>query len=197
MRRAELEIPLFPLRTVLFPGGALPLRVFEQRYLGLVGECMREGYGFGVCLIQAGEEVGAPAEVYEIGTLAEIVDWNSGEDGILQITALGRRRFRVLARRTDERGLVRARVSLLAEAGSTALPQRYRPLAELLRLLIERIEGPYADIPRHFQDAVWVGGRLFELLPLPNEEKYRYLTVDDPLERLRGLLRSLLHHGLV
>lgn len=197
MTSSEVEIPLFPLQTVLFPGGPLPLRVFERRYVDMVSECMRGGYGFGVCLIREGGEVGEAADVCEVGTLAEIFDWDQGEDGILQIIAMGQRRFRVLSRWLQADQLSRAQVRFLNDPGPSTLPQEYRSLAKLLRELIKRVGAPYSEVSTHYDDAVWVGGRLFELLPLPGSEKQQYLAIDDPMERLHGLLRTMLRRGMI
>ena len=82
-------IPLFPLNTVLFPDGLLPLRIFEPRYVDMISECLKSGTGFGVCLISDGQETGQAASIYEIGTLANIVDFQTEEDGLLGITVLG------------------------------------------------------------------------------------------------------------
>src|SRR5215472_14441288 len=98
------ELALFPLNTVLFPGGALPLRIFETRYLDMVSRCLKEGQGFGVCLIREGAETGA-AKIHMAGTLAEIGDWSRGEDSLLHILVRGTRRFRVSALRQQPDGL--------------------------------------------------------------------------------------------
>jgi Lon protease-like protein len=89
-----LEIPLFPLRTVLFPDGPLPLRIFESRYIDMVGQCMKNESPFGVLLIMEGQETGL-ATTHEVGTLANITDWYQGSDGLLGVTAVGGQRFRL------------------------------------------------------------------------------------------------------
>ena len=91
----QIQIPLFPLGTVLFPGGPLPLRIFEPRYLDMVSDCLRNDKAFGVCLIKDGREVGEPAQPFDVGTMAKIVDWDRTDDGLLAITALGTSRFRI------------------------------------------------------------------------------------------------------
>jgi len=91
-----VQIPLFPLNTVLFPGGPLPLRIFEARYVDMVSSCLKEDSPFGVLLIRDGGETGN-ATTHEIGTLARIVDWYQGSDGLLGVTAVGEQRFRLLS----------------------------------------------------------------------------------------------------
>ena len=109
------ELPLFPLRTVLFPGGFLPLRIFEPRYVGLVRDCMRDGHGFGVTPIRHGGEAGAPAEPHPLGTLAEIVDFEQGQDGLLHIACRGTQRFRLLGHSVTREGLLRGQIELFDE----------------------------------------------------------------------------------
>ena len=109
------DLALFPLGAVLFPGGRLPLRIFEARYMDMAKACLRDGVPFGVCLIREGTEVGAPATPFEVGTLARISEWDMQQLGLLQIVATGGARFRILERRTQPDGLQRARVELLAE----------------------------------------------------------------------------------
>ena len=100
-----MEVPLFPLRTVLFPGGPLPLRIFEQRYLDMISSCLKRDEPFGVVLIRSGSEVGS-AEVYDSGTLARITDWYQGSDGLLGITATGTDRFRIRSSSRQPDGLL-------------------------------------------------------------------------------------------
>src|SRR5258706_3015917 len=111
-RGREIEdLPLFPLNTVLFPGGRLPLRVSEQRYMGMAKTCLKDGTPFGVCLIREGSEVGKPAVPAGVGTLARITDWDMPQLGLLQVVARGEGRFRILERRVERDGLARARVA--------------------------------------------------------------------------------------
>ena len=84
-----MQVPLFPLNTVLFPGGPLPLRIFEARYVDMISHCLKENASFGVLLIREGQEAGTPASTFEVGTLARIVDWYQGSDGLLGVTAIG------------------------------------------------------------------------------------------------------------
>ncbi|WP_455218077.1 LON peptidase substrate-binding domain-containing protein, partial [Kaarinaea lacus] len=94
---STLTIPIFPLHAVLFPGGTLPLRIFEPRYLEMVSTCMKENKGFGVCLIREGSEVGKAANTYDTGTLSEICYFNQQSDGLLGITAKGVQRFKIVS----------------------------------------------------------------------------------------------------
>lgn len=181
------EIPLFPLNTVLFPGGPLPLRIFETRYTDMVRRCMREDSGFGVVLIRAGGEVGDVASTAAIGTLARIVDFYPLPDRLLGITCRGDRRFRVLRRWKEPGGLNMAEVEWLAGAPAVALPEEYRHLAELLRRVLPELGEIYQSVERRFDDADWVGCRLVEILPISLGDKQACLELDDPLARLARL----------
>ncbi len=186
-----LDLPLFPLHTVLFPGGPLPLRIFEPRYLDMVSRCLREDRGIGVVLIREGSETGPAPEVHDLGTLGRIHYWNRRDDGLLGVTLVGDRRFRILDSTVQPDQLVCARVELLPPERTRALPRRYQPLAGLLRDVMRELEPPWTTLPQHYEDAGWVSGRLAELLPIPLDMKQALLALDDPLLRLDGLQRML------
>ena len=115
-----MQVPLFPLNTVLFPGGPLPLRIFEPRYLDMLSRCMKADAPFGVVLIREGGEVG-PATTREVGTLATVTDWYKGSDGILGVTAVGTQRFRLLSAERLADGLNVGDVEILPELPSQPL----------------------------------------------------------------------------
>jgi Lon protease-like protein len=186
------DIPLFPLSTVLFPGGPLSLRIFEPRYLEMVRDCARNDACFGVCLILEGSEVGAPALPAAVGTLARITDFYSHPDGVLGITVEGGARFRVLRSRVRDNGLVHGQVRCWPDEAPTEVPPEFGLLSTILERLIEQAGGPWREAPRErYDDAGWVSFRLAELLPLLAYERQRLLESTDPLERLR-LLRDAL-----
>lgn len=182
-----VEIPLFPLGTVLFPGGPLPLRIFEARYIDLVRRCLREGSGFGVVLIREGAESGGPATTFDVGTYARIVDFSQQPDGLLGIRAAGQKRFRILARRRARDGLNLADVEWLPEERVQPLPAEFAELGPALDAILTQVGEPYASLERHADDAGWVSARLAEILPIPTGHKQHCLELDDPVERLRFL----------
>lgn len=186
-----MRIPLFPLNTVLFPEGSLSLRIFEPRYLSMVGQCLREDAPFGVCLIASGREVGAPAVPERVGTLARIVDWEGQPGGLLGITARGEQRFLLERTETGPQQLLLGDVNLLEEPAACAVAAEFEPLTELLRRILGQLGGPYAALTPRYEDAHWVGCRLAEILPLPLRLKQRLLELDDPLERLRRIAESM------
>lgn len=186
------DVPLFPLDTVLFPGGGISLRIFEPRYLDMVRDCARANSPFGVCLILAGAEVGEAATPAAIGTLAHIVDFSTTPEGLLGIRAQGGRRFRLARSRVRDSGLAHGEVELWPDETRTELPVEFQLLATILERLLDKAGGPHANAARaNFDDASWVGFRLAELLPLDNRERQRLLQTVDPLERLAQLMHTL------
>ena len=181
------ETPVFALNTVLYPGGPLALRIFEPRYVDMVSDRLRRDAPFIVALIRDGSEVGGGAVTRSVGTLARIVDWNRGDDGLLGITALGGRRVQVLATETRPDGLCVATARMLAEEPASAVPGDHRRLVTLLRGLLDQLESTYRHVTPRYDDASWVGYRLSELLPMPLARKQHFLEMEEPLARLRDL----------
>lgn len=189
---ALIDIPLFPLNTVLFPGGPLNLRIFERRYLDLVRECACRGSGFGVCLILHGGESGKTAVPAAVGTLARIVDFGTLPDGLLGISAEGGERFRVDRSRVRDNGLAHGIVRFWPDEPTLALPPEFGLLATILERLLEQPGSAFAKADRrYFDDASWVSFRLAETLPLENRERQHLLQITDPLERLEQLMYFL------
>lgn len=181
------ELPLFPLNTVLFPGGPLPLRIFEPRYVDMVRYCMREGAPFGVVLIRVGAEAGAVTSTADIGTSARIVDFFQMPDGLLGIRCAGDRKFKVTQQRVQTDGLHMGTVEWQPVEKAVDLPSQYSHLGLLLRKVLPELGEIYQSVPKHFDDAGWVSARLAEILPINLAEKQMCLELDDPLERLARL----------
>jgi len=181
---SALELPVFPLKTVIFPQGVLPLRIFEPRYMDMVGQCMREEMGFAVCLLSHGGEAGAPAGFCAVGTECVIADWDALPNGLLGITAQGRRKLRVERHEIHNGGLIVGSARVLDAEPEVPMPGALRPLCDLLGRLLDELGSPYSDLPRDYEDAGWVGGRLVELLPLELREKQALLEMSDPCRRL-------------
>lgn len=180
----EAQLPLFPLQTVLFPGGPLMLRVFEPRYLDMVRRCLKEDGRFGVVLILEGAEAGEAVTVAAIGTSARVVDFDPLPDGLLGITCLGERRVRILKRWQQEDGLNLADVQYLPPEDASALPEEFAHLGELLREVLPKLGRGYAHVDAHYDDAGWVANRWAEVLPLAPTERLELLELDDPQRRL-------------
>lgn len=189
-------LPLFPLKTVLFPGGVLPLRVFEPRYMDMVTRCMREHTPFGVCLIAAGEEVGEAAVPHPVGTEALIERWDMEQPGVLELLVRGGRRFRIVDHELERDGLLVGSVRWLEEPPAEPVPVAQAELLPLLRSIVEEL-GDRLPPPHDFDDAAWVGARYIELLPIPLLAKQKLLELDDILSRLEILQQFLREHGLL
>jgi hypothetical protein len=185
----NIEIPLFPLNSVLFPGGPLLLRIFEPRYLGMISRCLQQGSYFGVVAIKQGSEVGA-ADTFQIGTLAEIIDWRQDADGVLGITAAGRGCFEIEQTSRQQDGLYVGQVRLRESEPAVSLPPEHAPLSSLLRKLLP-LRSQYGDIVTAYEDASWVGYRLAEIAPLPLPAKQLLLETRDALARLEQLRATL------
>lgn len=190
------NLAIFPLHTVLFPGGILPLRVFEPRYLSMIGRCMREASGFGICAIRHGSEVGEAADCFLTGTLVQVIDFNQDDAGMLSVVVEGQRRYRITATEVLPDQLLNASVEWLDEPDSTLLPAQYQSLRPLLEQLIRQAGKPYTDIEADYDSAVWVAARLVELLPFATADKQRVLELDDPVQRLQLLYNELLAESL-
>ena len=176
-------IALFPLNIVLFPDGRLPLRIFETRYVDMVRRCMRETQSFGVVLIREGGEVG-PAETFDVGTLAQIVDFHQLQDGLLGLSCIGRQRFRIRSRSRQADGLNVAEVDQLPPEPHVPVPPRHARLPQLLESVLPQLGEVYEGFEMRLDDAAWVGHRLAEILPIPLADKQSCLELDDPIARL-------------
>jgi uncharacterized protein len=180
---APESIALFPLNIVLFPEGRLPLRIFETRYIDMVRNCMRGNLNFGVVLIRDGSEVG-PADTFDVGTTAKIVDFHQLTDGFLGLSCVGEQRFRILRRSRQTDGLNLAEVDWLIPEPVVPVPPRHEHLADLLKTVLPQLGEVYTGIAMRLDDAAWVGHRLTEILPIAAAEKQTSLELDDPVERL-------------
>jgi len=181
-------LPLFPLGTVLFPGGPLALRIFEPRYVAMVSKCLKESSGFGVVLLIEGQEAGGGSTTTAAtGTEAHIVDFNRLEDGLLGLTCVGRERLKILRAWRQADGLNVAEVEDVPADPPAAIPDECAHLPQALRRLYPDLEPVYEAIETRWDDAAWVGNRLAELAPLEAGVKQGLMELTDPLERLRYL----------
>lgn len=180
------DLPLFPLNAVLFPGGPLPLRIFEPRYLDMVSQCLREQSGFAVVLLGEGEEASAAASFAATGTEARIVDFDRLDGGLLGISCLGRERVRIVEAWREPDGLNRGRVLDIAADPVVAVPDEQAWLTEIVRQVLPEADEIYRLVERR-DDAAWVANRLAELLPLSLGDRQTLLELNDPLERLAAL----------
>ena len=183
-------LPLFPLQTVLFPDGLLELKIFETRYLDLMSRCMREQAPFGVVALRSGGEArvagGAPVSLFDVGTLAVLIEVDSPEANILLIRCRGTQRFALGATRQEADGLWLGDASPIGDdpvvAPSAAHANVVKSLVDAVATLSAQGAEPFLQ-PHRFDDAGWVANRWCEILPLPLDAKHRLLSLD-PLSRL-------------
>jgi Lon protease-like protein len=178
-----MEIPLFPLGSVLFPGGRLPLQIFEQRYLDLVRGCLKEDSGFGMAWIAEGDEVALPGagmpNLGECGCYARIVDWDSLPNGLLGITIEGRELFRLQSARAEANQLVMGEVEMQPAREAVSMREDWESMRAVLANLEQHPHVQKLGIRPDHSDAWQVGYALAQLLPVDERVKYHLLRLDD------------------
>ena len=186
---------IFPLGTVLYPGGALPLKIFEQRYIEMTKACLRDERPFGVCLIREGREVGEPAVPETIGCLATIETWDMPQLGLFHLLCRGGNRFRLLESTAAKNGLITGTIERLpADPPQAPADAGCR---EVLKVLIERVGAAHFPAPVLLDDGAWVSYRLAEILPLDARVKQALLETGDVAERQAKLHEILVGKGLL
>lgn len=188
---ATQEIPIFPLNTVLYPAGRLPLRIFEARYVDMTKVCIRDNAVFGVCLIREGSEIGKPAQAMQAGCSARIAQWDVPHAGLFSLLVEGETVFRIQEQWIERDGLIRAHVVFEEPAEPVTLPDSYRALSRFLGELIEKLGAENFPSPLRLEDAAWVSHRMAEILPLPMSQKQRLLETRDPLDKLGDIERAI------
>jgi uncharacterized protein len=208
MASTDTWLPLFPLKSVLFPGGVLPLKVFETRYIDMVSECMKANAPFGVVLIKSGEEVGAPAEPEAVGCLAYIIDWEMPSMGMMMLRTQGGERFRILETRVLADQRMEARAAMIAPDSAVAVSDIHLSCARALKIVIDdmqargkaefgdQFELPFAQ-PIRLDHAGWVANRWCEILPIPLKARQALLELNDSDSRLNLVHRYLQQHQIL
>ena len=201
-------LPLFPLNTVLFPDGILPLRVFDARYIDMVRDCMKRAAPFGVALIKSGKEVGAAAVPEAVGCIAHIEQWDMADLGVLLLRTRGGARLRILETRLLPAQRLEARIELLAADAAIAFSGRHMQCAAALKIVIDEVHAkapagqsqaehsPFAQ-PVRLDDAAWVANRWCEILPIPLKARQKLLELDDAQHRREIVHQYLQQHGIL
>ncbi len=184
-------LPLFPLNTVVFPGGKLPLRIFEQRYLDMIKQAIADNTTFGICAIKEGNETGTPAIPYPVGTRVRITDWDMPETGILHVDTLAQERFVIRSTHVEPSGLLVGTVEDVSHEPATAIPDDLDLAVEIMRHIIGEYGEARFPEPHELDNAVWVGYRLSEVLPLKLSTRQNLLEMNDSVTRLRILTEFL------
>ncbi len=201
---AETETPLFPLRSVFFPGGHLALRIFEPRYLDMVQRCHARGEPFGIVALTSGEEVrrregeGFQTEAFHgVGTLARIEHFEHAQAGLISIRTRGTQRFKVVGPRCLSHGLWVGQLELLPDDQAVQVPDDLRQAGKQLQDLLAgwtaraATEDLPLQPPYQWDDAGWLANRWAELLPMPVQARQRLMAMDNPLLRLELIVDRL------
>lgn len=201
-------LPLFPLKTVLFPGGVLTLKVFETRYMDMVRECLKNNAPFGVALIKSGQEVGAPAEPESVGSLAHIISWDMPSLGMMMLRIQGGERFRILEKRVLSDNRLEARVEMIPPDSEVPINNVHVDCAKTLKIVIDDIEtkgraelgdafdSPFTH-PAQLDSAAWVANRWCEILPIPLKARQKLLELGDAQSRLSIIHQYLQQHAII
>jgi hypothetical protein len=187
----QARLPLFPLNTVVFPGGRLPLKVFEQRYLDMIKQAIADNTPFGICAIREGTETGTPAVPYPIGTCVRVTDWDMPQPGILHIETQAQERFVIRSVHTEPSGLLIGAVEGVSSESAAAIPDELELAVEILRHIIDEYGDVHFPLPHDLGNAAWVSHRLSEVLPLKLSIKQNLLEMNDSVMRLRILTEFL------
>jgi Lon protease-like protein len=164
--------------------------VFEARYLDMISHCLKADSAFGVILIRDGDETGE-VTMHSVGTLARITDWYQGSDGLLGVTAVGEQRFRLVRSERQPDGLNVGDIELIDDQESVPLPEEFQRLSHILAGVLGDLGKLYESLGLHYDDAVWVGYRFAEVLPIDAAQKQWCLESDDPIQRLRLVSKVL------
>lgn len=212
---AVFQLPLFPLQTVLFPGGIQPLRIFEVRYLDLIGRCQREGAPFGVVCLSKGQEVRQPRRAepsgdggtdfedetfHQVGTLAHLTAFERPQPGLMLIRCRGGRRFRLLSSEQMRHGLWTGEAEYLDDDPPMPVPADLAHVRQGLQRLMQHMQQqaqPGDELPIQpplaWDDCGWLANRWCEILPVSPQLKQQFLEVESPLLRLELVADLLVH----
>lgn len=197
MTQPPERLPLFPLNAVLFPQGRMNLKVFEVRYLDMIARCMKSDSNFGICLIEQGSEVGAPATPHTVGVEAKIIDWDMSTPNLLGLTVRGTRRFRILEQVTTDDGLITGIVQWFDEPDDEPVSEHHQDMLPLLGMIINDAGQQVIAKPYRLDDSAWVGYRYAEILPIPPLARQRLLELEDADLRLAIIREYLVEHKLL
>ena len=174
------NIPIFPLSSIIFPGGYMPLRIFETRYIDMVKNCIKDNTGFGISLTKENKN-----EYYDVGTYSKIADWKQMDDGLLGITVRGKFRYKIVKSEIQSDNLITADIESIKEPDFKVIPEELMPYSDFLKNILEQYPKFYhEDGVKYFTESGWVGSRLAEILPISIKEKQVILETEDYMVRL-------------
>ena len=181
------QIPMFPLKSIVLPGGLFPLRIFERRYINMVKNCLKNETGFCITLVRAESDNGYITNVYNYGCYVKIVDWNQLEDGLLGITVEGIKKIHVLECNLNEDNLLQGSIEDIEVEKEYMVPQKYLSLSKFYKKIYPNIKDFISFKKERYADATWVSFRLTECLPLDSSTKNKLIALDNAFDRLDKL----------
>ncbi len=181
------KCPIFPLKSIVLPGGVFPLRIFERRYLDMVTNCIRDNTGFCIALVQKEDKNRYIDQVYDVMSYVEITDWNKLEDGILGISVEGKTLAKVKECGLDDNNLLIGKIEPIEPEKEFMIPQKYQLLSKFYRKIYPGIKDYINFKNERYADASWVGYRLTECLPLDLKTKASLISLDDAILRLEKI----------
>tara|TARA_B100000029_G_scaffold317849_1_gene310274 strand:- start:2371 stop:2994 length:624 start_codon:yes stop_codon:yes gene_type:complete len=182
-----VNAPIFPLRSIVLPGGLFPLRIFERRYLDMVTACIKNNEGFCISLVKKEEPDLYVKDVFEYGSWVEITDWNKLQDGLLGITVEGKNIVKISNTSLDKENLLRGKIKKLDLEKEYLIPQQYLVLSKFYKKIYPNLKDFMSFKQERFSDASWIGYRLTELLPIELELKADLISTSDAIERLKKI----------
>ena len=181
------QIAMFPLKSIVLPGGLFPLRIFERRYINMVKNCLKNETGFCITLVRAESDNGYITNVYNYGCYVKIVDWNQLEDGLLGITVEGIKKIHVLECNLNEDNLLQGSIEDIEVEKEYMVPQKYLSLSKFYKKIYPNIKDFISFKKERYADATWVSFRLTECLPLDSSTKNKLIALDNAFDRLDKL----------
>ena len=181
------SIPLFPLKSIVLPGGIFPLRIFERRYINMVKDCIKNDTGFCIVLTRNNSNNKYIDDVYNYGCLVKITDWDQLEDGLLGITVSGQSKIHVIDCGLNENDLLCGNIEAVPDEKEYMIPQKYLILSKFYKRIYPGIKNFISYKRERYSDATWIGFRLTECLPLDSSTKNKLIATNDAIERLEKL----------
>ena len=186
------NIPIFPLKSIVLPGGLFPLRIFERRYIDMITECMKTDKGFCIALTKTEEPNLYITDIYEYGSFVKITDWGQLDDGLLSITVEGKNIVKILKSNLNGSGLLNGTIEHLESEKEYMIPQKYLTLSKFYKKIYPGIKNFINFKEERYADASWIGFRLTECLPLDLPTKANLISINNAIDRLE-MINTLIH----
>tara|TARA_B100000586_G_scaffold148328_1_gene107741 strand:- start:1236 stop:1856 length:621 start_codon:yes stop_codon:yes gene_type:complete len=186
------NIPIFPLKSIVLPGGLFPLRIFERRYIDMITECMKEEEGFCIALTKTEEPNLYVTDIYEYGSFVKITDWGQLNDGLLSITVEGKNIVKILKSNLNDSGLLNGTIEHLESEKEYMIPQKYLTLSKFYKKIYPGIKNFINFKEERYADASWIGFRLTECLPLDLPTKANLISINNAIDRLE-VIDTIIH----